>query len=84
MGDAAQDPGFDRSEVLRIAIDAARAAAALVEKGWRKHPAVEHKGRIDLVTQFDRDSETLLREQLGRTPFPVVGEEQGGEPAGGT
>jgi myo-inositol-1(or 4)-monophosphatase len=72
----------ERSALLRVALDAVHAAGELISKGWRRHPAAEHKGRIDLVTRFDRDSETLLREALRQgTPFPVVGEEQGGEPA---
>jgi myo-inositol-1(or 4)-monophosphatase len=76
---------FDPTTVLPAAVEAARAAATLVSDGWRKHPAIEHKrARIDLVTHFDRDSEALLRERLTRTtPFPVVGEEAGGEPASG-
>jgi myo-inositol-1(or 4)-monophosphatase len=75
----------DAPGLLEVALDAARAAGALVAQGWRKHPVVEHKGRIDLVTRFDRESETLLREMLGHnSPFPIVGEEQGGERARGT
>ncbi len=74
----------EAARLVRVALDAARAAGALVSQGWRKHPVAEHKGRIDLVTRFDRESETLLREMLGRSaPFPVVGEEQGGERASG-
>jgi myo-inositol-1(or 4)-monophosphatase len=75
---------LDRRALLGIALDAARDAGELALEGWRKHPTAEHKGRIDLVTRFDRDSETLLRERLGRaTSFPVVGEEQGGARAAG-
>lgn len=67
---------------LEVALDAARAAGELAKRGWRKHPASTHKGRIDLVTQFDLDSEKLLRERLGsKTSFAVVGEEGGGERA---
>jgi myo-inositol-1(or 4)-monophosphatase len=74
----------DAARLVRLALDAARAAGALVSQGWRKHPVAEHKGRIDLVTRFDRESETFLREVLGRSaPYPVVGEEQGGERARG-
>jgi myo-inositol-1(or 4)-monophosphatase len=73
-----------REHFLAIALSAARDAAAFVHAGWRNHPHIEHKGRVDLVTQFDRDSERMLRERLTRdTPFPVVGEEQGGERATG-
>jgi myo-inositol-1(or 4)-monophosphatase len=36
------------------------------------------------VTRFDRESETLLRDRLSAaTPYPVVGEEHGGERANG-
>jgi myo-inositol-1(or 4)-monophosphatase len=76
---------LDLPILLQSALDAAREAAALVERGWRKRPATEHKrARIDLVTCFDRDSEALLRDRLGRTtPFPIVGEEAGGVRATG-
>jgi myo-inositol-1(or 4)-monophosphatase len=75
---------LDSPELLRIALDAAREAGALALAGWRTRPHATHKGRIDLVTRFDHESETLLRERLtAATPFPVVGEEQGGRPAPG-
>jgi myo-inositol-1(or 4)-monophosphatase len=78
------DPAHNEAAWLEVAIDAARAAAALARTGWRKHPEPTHKGRIDLVTQFDLDSEALLREILTRkTPFPVIGEEGGGQRAPG-
>ena len=79
------DPSLDSPALLRAALDAARAAASLVEKGWRTRPATDHKrARVDLVTRFDRESEELLRAMLSRsTPFPVVGEEAGGEAARG-
>jgi myo-inositol-1(or 4)-monophosphatase len=79
------DAPLDLPALLAAALDAARAAAAFVEQGWRQHPSTEHKrARIDLVTRFDRDSEALLRAKLSSTtPFPVVGEEAGGERAHG-
>src|SRR5262249_26095235 len=62
------------------ATGAAREAGALAREGWRKHPVSERKGRVELVTRFDRESETLLRDRLTRgAPYPVVGEEQGGQ-----
>lgn len=65
--------------ILLVARSAAREAAALVRPAFRRHPAVEHKGAVDLVTQFDRDSEALLRARLGAAlPFDIVGEEEGG------
>jgi myo-inositol-1(or 4)-monophosphatase len=69
--------------ILATARSAAREAAALVQGGFRRHPVVEHKGAVDLVTQFDRDSETLLRERLSAAhAFDIVGEEEGGEWSG--
>lgn len=65
--------------ILAVTREAAREAAALVLGGFRHAPAVEHKGAVDLVTSFDRDSEDLLRRRLGDAlPFAIVGEEQGG------
>jgi myo-inositol-1(or 4)-monophosphatase len=58
----------------------------VLEAGWRKNPEVSYKGRVDLVTEFDRNSERLLREELNRrTGLPIVGEEEGGTaaPTGG-
>jgi myo-inositol-1(or 4)-monophosphatase len=69
---------IDHSVLLQLALGAARAAGEVARKGWRKHPASSHKGRIDLVTQFDLDSEALLRDWLAASSFPVVGEERGG------
>ena len=70
-------------EICAIVEAAAREAAQLVNGGFRKQCDVERKGPVDLVTHFDRDSETLLRDRLtSRLPFPVVGEEQGGAPDG--
>jgi myo-inositol-1(or 4)-monophosphatase len=83
MTGSAGTPAFDRDALLRVALEAAREAGALAQAGWRKHPTAEHKGRVDLVTRFDRESETLLRERLAATPFPIVGEEAGGERAAG-
>jgi myo-inositol-1(or 4)-monophosphatase len=73
-----------RQAILQIALLAARDAAALVLAGWRKHPIAEHKSVIDLVTSYDRDSERFLRATLSeKTPFPIVGEEEGGQQAQG-
>lgn len=71
----------EASELVAVALDAARLAAALAKEGWRKHPSAMRKGSlVDLVTQFDLDSEALLRRELARhSRFAVVGEERGGE-----
>ncbi len=75
---------IDSRDLLRIALEAAREAGALARAGWRTHPEAMHKGRINLVTRFDNESETLLRERLtAATPIPVVGEEHGGRRASG-
>jgi myo-inositol-1(or 4)-monophosphatase len=64
------------AELCAVALRAARQAAALTHEGWRQHPAVEHKGRIDLVTRYDRESELLLKATLAReTGLAVIAEE---------
>lgn len=65
--------------ILAVTRRAAREASELVLGGFRRAPTVEHKGAVDLVTSFDRDSEDLLRRRLGEAlPFAIVGEEHGG------
>lgn len=64
--------------VLLPARAAVEEAAELVRHGFRKRVTVEHKGAVDLVTHFDRESEALLRARLTSLSFPIVGEEQGG------
>jgi len=57
----------------RIAIE----AGELVMKGWRRGAEISHKGRFDLLTEYDLASERLIRERLSRE-FPthrIVGEE---------
>lgn len=70
-------------ELAEIALEAARAAATVARAGYRTRPATTHKGRTDVVTEYDLASEAAVRAHLARaTPgLPVVGEEGGG--AGG-
>ncbi|MEO7328135.1 MAG: inositol monophosphatase family protein [Minicystis sp.] len=75
----ASAPGTpQRSDFATIALRVAEEAATLVSAGYRTHPHADHKGRHDLVTEYDRNSEALLVARLGAiTPsIPVVGEEQ--------
>jgi myo-inositol-1(or 4)-monophosphatase len=63
-----------------IALAAAREAGKKVLAGWRAKPTVMHKSAIDLVTNYDFESERYLRETLSaQTPFAFVGEEEGGQ-----
>jgi myo-inositol-1(or 4)-monophosphatase len=78
---------MNTSELERILATTRRAAheaAELVRGGFRKHPVIEHKGAVDLVTSYDRNSETLLRDRLGSLGIDIVGEEQGGTSRTGT
>jgi myo-inositol-1(or 4)-monophosphatase len=68
----------DLEDILSVARDAAREAAAFASTGFRKRLSIEHKGTVDLVTSFDRDSEKLLRARLAPLGIPIVGEEGGG------
>jgi myo-inositol-1(or 4)-monophosphatase len=68
-------------ELAQIALEVAREAGALVRAGWRSHPRVVEKSPADLVTQFDLDSERLIRRRLAeRAPeLGLVAEEEGGD-----
>ena len=69
---------------LTVAIDAARAAGALLLQSSERDIAVEQKGlRGDLVTAADRASETLIIERLrSATPDASILGEEGGSFAG--
>jgi len=68
-------------EMMHGLREAAAEAGALAHRGFRRRVTVEHKGAVDLVTEFDRDCEALLRDRvrslLGDLA-DVVGEEAGG------
>ena len=66
-------------ELREAAIGFARAAGAVLLEGHGRTHAPEKKGRIDLVTEYDRRSEALLL-RLIRERFPdhdIVAEESG-------
>lgn len=70
----------DLEAILTICKGAAEDAGAFVRTGYRKQLVVEHKGAIDLVTHFDRESELRIRQRLtSALPYGVVGEEEGGK-----
>lgn len=67
------------TELLPAIERIARAAGAIVREGYGNVGRVEHKGAIDLVTEFDRRSEELILREL-RAAFPghaVHAEESG-------
>ncbi len=67
---------IELAELTKIALEAATVAGKLVHAAWRKYPIAERKGRIDLVTEWDRRSEACIAEFLAkRAPFPIIGEE---------
>ena len=73
-------------ELARIALEVASEAGALLAKGWRTRPTAESKqSLVDLVTEWDLESERLIRERLAeRAPgVPVVAEEHGGSRGSG-
>lgn len=65
---------------LDAAKETARAAGALLRERFTKPHTVSSKStRIDLVTEADLASESLIRESLSRLfPAPILGEEAGG------
>jgi myo-inositol-1(or 4)-monophosphatase len=75
-----QPPNTGR-ELSKIALQVATEASRLVLAGFRQQQQVTIKADQSPVTEYDLQSERLIRERLAElTPgIPVVGEEQGGD-----
>ncbi len=68
---------------LAFAAATAREAGALVREGYGRAMAVEHKGAIDLVTDYDRRSEALIVGAVqGTFPGHGIWAEESGRAAG--
>ncbi|APS00599.1 hypothetical protein BCY86_07880 [Pajaroellobacter abortibovis] len=64
--------------MLQLATEAAREAANYIQTGFRKNPLAHHKGPIDLVTDYDKEGELLIKAHLqAHSSFPIIGEEHG-------
>ncbi len=61
-----------RFEFAHVAEGIARQAGALLREFYAKGVATEYKGDVDLVTEADRATESLIRERLAKT-FPAHG-----------
>jgi len=77
---------FNLSELLETALNAAREGAAILQAyaHQRADLVIDHKGRNDLVSQADRESEAAIIEILAaQAPeFGIIAEETGGERRG--
>jgi myo-inositol-1(or 4)-monophosphatase len=71
------------SDLLETAQAVAREAGALLREGYGHVSQIEHKGAIDLVTEFDHRSEGLIVSRL-REAFPghAIRAEEGGQKGG--
>lgn len=69
----------ERTELARIAVDAAKAAGPICRDAFARPPEeVTKKGAVDLVTETDLAVEAYLRERLiAETGFGLLGEEGG-------
>ncbi len=68
---------------LSEVIEWAKYAGGLLREGYGKQHQVNLKGRIDLVTEMDQQSETYLLEQIrGRYPKHTIFAEESGQTAG--
>ncbi len=65
--------------LLAVAEHAAREKGAILKAGGDKRVAL--KSATDVKLAADADSERLVRERLGETRLPIIGEELGGDPA---
>lgn len=65
------------AELSKVATTVAIEAGAVLTEGYRSRPQADEKGRADLVTEFDRRSEELVKLRLAQlTPeITVIGEE---------
>src|SRR5882724_7146970 len=74
------------AQMLELATRAAVAPSALILSGFRNPSLpVETKSDGSPVTPFDREAEQQIRQILGsdaQQPWPVLGEEFGGDTAG--
>jgi myo-inositol-1(or 4)-monophosphatase len=80
VSDAAPAPRV----LLDAAVEMARAAGVVLREGYGRAHKPELKGRIDLVTEYDRRSERLLLGEIARR-FPghaVLAEESGASAPG--
>ena len=55
---------------LSVAVEAARAAGAIIRVAFSQPKNVEHKGAVDLVTESDKQAEALVLEHIQRA-FPT-------------
>jgi myo-inositol-1(or 4)-monophosphatase len=77
---------LDPRRLRDAAIELAREAGAVLREGYGRAHVPERKGRIDLVTEYDRRSERLLLERIGQR-FPdhaVLAEESGAHDRAGS
>jgi len=68
------------NEFLKVAIEIAREAGAVLREGFARPKNITYKGEVDLVTESDRRSEELVVSRLQKY-FPdhgIVAEEGGG------
>jgi len=66
-----------QSSEMTLALTAAQTAGDLLLKGSLKisPESIEYKSEIDLVTEYDRQSEELIIRQLGQSQIPIFAEE---------
>ena len=73
------------NEYLKVAIEAAREAGAVLRAEFYRPKQISYKGEVDIVTESDRRSEALIVARL-REQFPshaIIAEEGGGGVAAG-
>lgn len=72
---------MDPDEALKVALAAAKAAGELISSAFNQPKSVQHKGKVDLVTETDKNCEELVFGKL-REAFPehaFIGEEGSAE-----
>lgn len=67
----ARQKAIDRSQALRVAVQAARAAGALLRRNWRAPKKIEAATQHDVKLELDVRCQELIERRL-RTAFPAV------------
>ncbi|KAF7840542.1 Inositol monophosphatase 3 [Senna tora] len=76
-GEKTKEQEDSLSEFLASAVDAANRAGEIIRKGFFQIKHVEHKGKVDLITETDKACEELIFNHLGKL-YPThkfIGEE---------
>ena len=74
-----QMPPIETAQLLKEACLAAQDAGTLLREQGQNLREISFQDATDVKLKADTESETLIRDRLAATGWPVIGEEQGGD-----